>query len=447
MHHTDDLALSRRNLLRGSAWLGAGAALSAIPFAEALAKARKSAVPRAIDGDWPAVTALLDKYVSERKVAGMVAALGWGTQAPGYIRRGKEGFDDADAAAEQSLFRAYSQTKPITGMAAMLLVEEGKLKLDQPIADFAPEFARMKVAIDPDKGLDAKPTDKLITVRHLLTHTAGLGYAGIGKNKPIARELERLGLIPAIVTTMPIPGLSGGPKVPDPDEFLRRTATVPLVAEPGKVWRYSMSLDVLGLIIQRAAGAKSFAQFLQDRLFDPLGMRNSFFHVPGTATPRLTTNYGLMGSGNPIAIDKPTGSIYLRPTPFAYGGSGLVTSPADFDRFLAMIVNGGLHGSKRIMKEETVRLATSNLLPQEADTTGTWIAPNGFGAGGISGTGANEGLYGWSGAAGTIGMCNTKLKLRTGLYVQYMPQDKLPILSDFPKAVGADLQSKYGVKA
>lgn len=440
MSDLDHLALSRRGLLRGGAWLGAGAALSAFPFAQALAQAGEAA---SADANWPAVAALLDKYVGQRKVSGMIAALGWGNAAPGYIRRGKEGFDDPDAMAEQSLFRAYSQTKPVTGMAAMLLIEEGKLKLDQPIADFAPEFARMKVAVDPDQGLDARPTDKPITVRHLLTHTAGLGYAGVGKNKPITRELERLGLIPAIVTSLPVPGLATTTVVPGPDEFLKRTAAVPLVAEPGKVWRYSMSLDVLGIIIQRAAGAKSFEHFLQERFFGPLGMTSTYFHVPGDATARLTTNYGLMGD-IPLPIDGPRNSVYLKPTPFAYGGSGLVTTPADFDRFLAMLVNGGMHGTTRIMKEETVRLGTSDLLPEGADLSGTWVAPYRFGAGGLVGTGINQGLYGWSGAAGTIGMCNTRLGLRTGLYVQYMPSDSLPLITEFPQAVAADIIAGKG---
>lgn len=440
LNDLDHLALSRRGLLRSSAWLGAGAALSSVPFAQALAQASMAA---SVDGNWPAVTAMLEKYVATRKIPGMVAALGWGSASPGYIRRGTEGFDDPDAIAENSLFRAYSQTKPITGMAAMMLIEEGKLKLDQPIADFAPEFARMKVAIDPDKGLDARPTDKLITVRHLLTHTAGLGYAGIGKNKPIARELERQGLVPAIVTTLPVPGLSGGAPVPGPDEFLKRTAAVPLVAEPGKVWRYSMALDVLGIIIQRAAGAKSFEHFLQERFFDPLGMANTYFHVPASATSHLTTNYGLMGAV-PFPLDGPRNSIYLKPTPFAYGGSGMVTSPADFDKFLAMLVNRGMHGTKRILKEETVRLGTSNLLPEGADLSGTWVAPYKFGAGGLVGTGVNEGLYGWSGAAGTIGMCNTRLGLRMGLYVQYMPSDSLPLITEFPQSVAADLFAGKG---
>ncbi len=432
--------LSRRSLLRASALVGAGAMLGGMPLGRALAKQAAPPPP------WPTVTGFVDAQVASRKVSGMIAALGWRADAPYYVARGTEGFKDADPVSAASLFRAYSQTKPVTGMAAMILVEEGKLRLDQPIADFAPEFARMKVAIDPDKGLESRPAETLITVRHLLTHTAGLGYAGIGKNKPIAKELERLGLIPAIVSNLPLPGLAGGPKVPDPDEFLRRTASVPLCFEPGKAWRYSMSLDVLGLIIQRAAGAKSFAAFLQDRLFGPLGMDSSTFQVASSATQHLTTNY-LLVKGTPMAIDMPRNSIYLKPTPFAYGGAGLVTTPADYDRFLAMIVNGGTHGGKRIMREETVALATSDLLPPGADLTGTWVAGNGFGAGGISGKGKEEGLYGWSGAAGTIGFANTRYKLRTGLYTQYMPQEILPVLRDFPKAVGADLQAMRGQKA
>jgi CubicO group peptidase (beta-lactamase class C family) len=433
-------ALSRRNLLRASALLGAGSALGSMVPGSALARQMRRA------GEWPAVTAFVEGHVASRKVSGMIAALGWNSAPPQYIARGLEGFADKDAAGPDSLFRAYSQTKPITGFAAMMLIEEGKLKLDQPIADFAPEFANMKVAINPDKSLESRPATTQITVRHLLTHTAGLGYAGVGPNKAITKELERLGLVPGIITNLPIPGLSGGPKVPDPDEFLRRTASVPLCFEPGAAWRYSMSLDVLGLIIQRAAGAASFAAFLQDRLFGPLGMISSAFQLTEAGKPRLTTNYALFGA-KPVPIDGPANSIFMKPTSFAFGGSGLVTTPADYDRFLALIVNGGMHRGKRLMREATVALAVSDLLPAGADTNGTWIHGNGVGAGGISGKGKDEGLYGWAGAAGTIGFANTKYKLRSGLYTQYMPQDALPIQTDFPKAVGADLLAMRGKKA
>jgi CubicO group peptidase (beta-lactamase class C family) len=201
-----------------------------------------------------------------------------------------------------------------------------------------------------------------------------------------------------------------------------------------------MSLDILGIVMGRAAG-KPFEQFLTERVFAPMGMANSFFQVPQSASGHLTTNYGYF-LGHPIAIDRPGQSVYQDPMPFAFGGSGLVTSPADFDRFLAMIVNRGLHGTTRVMSEASVRLGTSDLLPEGADLTGSFVAGQRFGAGGVVGTGKDEGLFGWSGAAGTIGFAQTKLGLRTGLYVQYMPQSRLPILKEFPKAVGADLAAQ-----
>lgn len=430
----DGLSLSRRAVLRGVAQGAAGAGLGAMPFAPGLARAADAA---RVEAQWPAVTALVRKYVDARKVSGMIAALGWRDGAPEYIARGSEGFDDHDPDGAGSLFRAYSMTKPVTGMAAMILVNEGRMKLDQPLADFAPEFARMRVAIDPDKGLEARPAQTPITIRHLLTHTAGLGYAGVGRNK-VADELKRLGVNPGIVSNLPIPGINDGPPTPDQDEFLRRAATVPLVAEPGTKWRYSMGLDVLGIVIARAAGTKSLAEFLDERLFGPLGMTGSFFAVPESALARLTTNYALLGT-LPLPIDRPRSTVYRRP-PFAFGGSGLVTSPADYDRFLAMIVNGGKHAGKQVLPEAAVRLGTSNLLPPGADTRGTWVADYDFGAGGLVGKGKDTGLFGWSGAAGTVGFAQTRLALRTGLFVQYMPQDVLPVLKEFPAAVASDLR-------
>lgn len=424
-------ALSRRRLLRGIGTLGVGAALAGLPLARALA-AMPATAPQ-----WPNVTALIDRYVQQRKVSGMIAALGWQQAAPLFIARGREGFDDHDPDSAASLFRCYSMTKPVTGLAAAMLIDQGKLKLDQPLADFAPEFAQMKVAVDPKVSLAARPATTLITIRHLLTHTAGLGYAVVGRNK-VADELKRLGVNPGLVSRRKLPGINDGPPCPGPDEFLRRAATVPLVAEPGTVWRYSMALDVLGIVIARAAGVSGLDVYLRDNLFGPAGMDNSFFQVPGTAISRLTTNYVLLG-GVPLPIDRPGSSIFDTPPPFAFGGSGLISSPADYDRFLKLIIGGGAIDGKRVVSEGAVRLATSDLLPPGADLTGTWVAGNRFGAGAILGAGKDEGLWGWSGAAGTVGMAQLRLGLRTGLFVQYMPQDRLPILKEFPAAVGADL--------
>ena len=438
--------ISRRDLLRASAWLGGAGAMAALPIGAALAQgaSAREALAASTEAQWPQVTALLEHYVKARQVSGMVAALGWHDAPPQYIARGLEGFDDKDPDGPQSLFRAYSMTKPLTGMAAMILIDEGKLKLDQPLADFAPEFAQMRVAVDPKVSLDAIPAKNQITVRHLMTHTSGLGYAVVGKNK-VGEELRRLGVNPGLVTKRKLKGINDGPPVPSADQFLKLAASVPLVAEPGTKWSYSMGLDVLGLVIGRAAGM-SFEAFLRERLLGPLGMTSSFFQVPASARGHLTTNYAYV-SGRPLPLDRPQNSIYSEPVPFAFGGSGLVTSPVDFDRFLAMLVNLGMSDATRVMSAAAVRMGTSNLLPATADLSGTWIAGQQFGAGGVVGTGKDEGLYGWAGAAGTMGYAQMKLGLRTSLYVQYMPQEKLPINKEFPKAVGADLTAMAARKA
>jgi CubicO group peptidase (beta-lactamase class C family) len=436
-----ELDFSRRDLLRASALLGGAGAIAALPFGSALAHAVETG---AAAGQWPTVTAMLDRYVKARKVSGMVAALGWRDAPPTFIARGLEGFDDKDDDGPQSLFRAYSMTKPLTGMAAMILIDQGKLKLDQPLADFAPEFAQMQVAINPKISLAAVPARNQITIRHLMTHTSGLGYAVVGKDK-VADELRRLGVNPGLVSKRKLKGINDGPPVPSADQFLKLAASVPLVAEPGAKWSYSMGLDVLGLVIGRAAGM-TFEAFLRERLLGPLGMTSSYFQVPSSAIGHLTTNYAYI-HGRPFPLDRPQSSIYADPIPFAFGGSGLVTSPADFDNFLAMLVNLGASGHTRVMSEAAVRMGTSNLLPAAADLTGTGVAGQQFGAGGIVGTGKDEGLYGWSGAAGTIGFAQMKLGLRSSLYVQYMPQDKLPILKEFPKAVGADLTAMAAKRA
>lgn len=439
LHHDHNAAFSRRSLLRSAVLLGAGGAVGSLPFASQLAQAASTA---GIEARWPQVTAMLEKYVSQRSVAGMVAALGWGDKAPGFIVRGKEAFDDPDSAGENSLFRAYSQTKPVTGMAAMMLIDDRKLRLDQPIADFIPEFANARVAIDPKAGLESRPAKTQITVRHLLTHTAGLGYAGIGKDK-VSAELLRLGVTPAVLSRMKIPGMPASPPTPGPDEFVKLAAGVPLVSDPGTQWHYSMSLDVLGVVIQRASGAKSFEAFLQERMFDPIGMKSSYFRVPASEVHRLTANYGLMG-GFPIPIDPGQNSVYLDPPAFAFGGAGLVCSPADYDRFLMMIANGGMVGSRRVMGAAAVALGTSNLLPDGVDTKGTFIEGAGHGAGGRSGLGRDAGTFGWGGAAGTVGFVNTRLGLRAGIYTQYMPSEALPIHAEFPQKVLADVAAMRG---
>ena len=419
---------SRRSLIRGGAVLGAGLALGVRPVSAASSSG--------MEAGWPKVTALLERYVAERKLAGALAAFGWGDGPMGRIVRGTEGFDDSDEVGSDSLFRVYSMTKPITGMAAMMLIDEGKLGLDSKLADYAPEFTEMRVALDPANGLESRPATTAITIRHLLTHTSGLGYAGITRNK-VGEELLRLGVTPASVTRLAIPGLSSPVPTPGPDEFLRRAASVPLQAEPGTKWLYSMGLDILGLVIQRCSGAGSFGEFLQDRIFAPAGMTSSFFRVPQSETRRLTTNYAVL-AGIPVPIDRPSNSVFFDQEPFAFGGAGLVSTPADYDRFLRVLVGKGTVGGKRVMSERAVALGISNLLPSGIDTRGTIAEGGGFGAGGMVGLGPDAGTFGWGGAAGTVAFVDTRIGLRGGLYVQFMPETTWPIRNEFLTAARED---------
>lgn len=422
--------LSRRRLLRGAAALGGAAALPAWAFAADL--------PLSVERQWPKVTALLDSYVTPRELPGALAAFGWGEGPLGTVQRGVLGFDNPQPLGPDSLFRVYSMTKPITGMAAMILIDQGKLGLDQKLADILPEFAAPKVAIDPAKSLDARPASTAITIRQLMTHTSGLGYS-IGENK-VATELLRLGLVPAVVSRLAVPGLTSAVPTPGPDEFVKRAASVPLVAEPGTRWSYSMGLDILGLAIGRVTG-QPFGQFLQERLFGPAGMTSSFFQVPADQAARLTTNTGIVQS-IPLPLDKGADSVFREVPAFAFGGAGLVSSAADYDRFLQLLVNRGRIGGRQVIPEKAVALGMSNLLPAGVDTKGTMAAGAGFGAGGKVGLGEEEGYFGWAGAAGTIGFVNARRGLRAGLYVQYMPDSTYPLREAFLTAVRGDLLAR-----
>ena len=418
--------ISRRSLLRGGAFLAAGSALAGAPFGHvALASDTAST--------WSAVRGLVSKYAGERKVANMVATLGWGERAAQTIAQGTLAIGGERKADADSLYRIYSMTKPITGMAAMILIDEGRLGLDQPIADLLPAYSNMMVQKTYDGSItDLVPAERPITVRMLMTHTAGLGY-GIVQKGPIKKLLADKGLITGLVSRIPFPGINDYKPVQGLAAFADNLASVPLVLQPGTKWSYSYSLDLLGRVIEVASG-QSFDEFLHERIFEPSGMTSTWFKVPDSEKWRLTTNYGILG-GLPIPMDPAATSIYLDEPPVQLGGAGLVSSPRDYDRFLQMLLGHGAIGRKRVMSEASVRVGTSDLLPATATTKGTWVQGQGFGAGGR----ASDGSFGWGGAAGTVAFVNYTAGLRANLMTQYMPSEAYPIHDAFPKAVLADL--------
>jgi CubicO group peptidase (beta-lactamase class C family) len=424
--HSLKMALNRRELMRLGAMAGLGAA-----FAPRLAFAAADASLT------PQVEAMIERWVGPGKFPGMIAAIGLAGQDPQFVARGTDGFDDPDAITPDSLFRIYSMTKPVTGMATMLLIGEGKLKLDQPLSDILPKFANMQVQVTPDGSItDLKPAKTPITIRHLITHTSGLGYTIIQRG-PIKAAYEAKGLVPGRISRIDVPGLTRGKSTDSLTSFADGLAEMPLVYEPGTKWSYSVGLDLMGRVIEVVTG-KPFDTFLQERIFDPCGMSSTFFQVPQSEAGRLTTNHAAF-NGILVPIDKGNDSIYLDKPPLPFGGAGLVTSPRDYDRFLRMLAQYGTIGGHRVMSEEAVRTGTSNLLPPGVAGPAMMAAASSFGAGGRVGVGAEEGSYGWAGAAGTVASVDMKRGIRTGIYLQFMPPNALPVLGEYQKALREDL--------
>jgi CubicO group peptidase (beta-lactamase class C family) len=425
-----NLTIERRQFIAGAATVGAFAAMPT--FAKAAL--------RGISPSWPKIQAMLDATVARGYVPGCGAALAKGLDQADFFVAGTIAKDSKRAVDPDTLFRAYSMTKPITGMAAMLLIEDGKLKLNQNIADFLPAFANPEVMIDPEKSLKGRPAQAPITVRTLLTHTAGLGYTIVSKG-PLLDAYTRLGITPAQVSRHALPGLPAPNTAPSLEEFANRLATLPLIADPGYKWSYSVSLDLMGRLIEVVSGM-SFDAFLQKRIFGPLGMTSSFFQVPQSEMPRLTTNHFALG-GVPFPIDTGPDSVFLDKPAFPFGGAGLVTSMRDYDRFLLMLMGEGAVGQTRIMKPETARLGMSNLVHPDTKME-SFVKGQGFGAGGRvtinpSATGEGIGTYGWGGAASTVAWVDRSRKIRASGWAQIMTQGEQPFSTEFGKTVYASL--------
>lgn len=437
--HDFSFSLSRREALRAAAFTGAGAALAASPFA-ALAQAQAQA--QASGEGWPAVARFVNSFVSERKVAGMVATLGWNQDAPQTIAAGSRVFGGTDPVDENTLYRIYSMTKPITGMAAMMLVDEGALGLDQPVHEILPAFREMRVQKTYDGAITAdnlEPATRPITIRHLLTHTSGLGYS-IVQQGPIRAAYGRRGLIPAQISRMAIAQeFFGGTPAGSLADFADGLAEMPLVYQPGTRWSYGMGLDLLGRVIEVVSG-QAFDAYLQEKLFDPIGMTSTGFRVARGDVDRLAANYFVLG-GLPMPIDLPASSVFLDAPPFPFGGAGLVSTARDYDRFLQMIAGRGSIEGRQVMSAAAVAMGTSDLFPDTLAANGAFDFGGrrfGFGAGGLVGTGDAAGLFGWFGAAGTAGLVNTAWGLRQTLMTQYMPAETYEAQRRFPVVVAED---------
>ena len=342
------------------------------------------------------ITAATQQFVDEGKLAGVLTMVARDGRIVHVSTVGQRGVDDDRPLAQDALYRIYSMTKPITSVAVMMLYEEGAVGLDDPVGRFLPELKELEVLGEDGKRIPVKST---MTVKHLLTHTAGFSY-GFDPNDPVDALYNEV-----------------QPRsVADLDSFIERLATLPLKFEPGERWHYSVATDVLGAVVERASG-QPFDVFLRERLFRPLDMYDTFFNVPEDKLPRLLPNHGWdKEQGKLVTFED--ASKETEAESMSSGGGGLVSTARDYMRFAEMLRAGGELDGVRILQPETVSLMIENHLPSTLSGGGQGETPTdrhkkdvpgfGFGLGfGLvtslkDGDVGSVGEYSWGGAAGTV---------------------------------------------
>ncbi|GII85914.1 serine hydrolase [Sphaerisporangium siamense] len=349
---------------------------------------------------------VLARHVESGKIPGLVALVGRGdethVEAIGTMRH-----DGGAPMRRDTIFRMASTSKPVAMAAAMVLLDECRLRLDDLVEPWLPELADRRVLKRIDGPLDETvPARRPVTVRDLLTSTFGLGMDMTALGTPIMGAVFEQGLTP-----------QGPEPMPEPDEWMRRLGTLPLMHQPGERWQYHISNDLLGVLVARVTG-RSFETFLRERVFEPLGMKDTGFHVPADQIDRLPPLYAPdPRTGEFLVWDEAEGGRHSEPPAFQGGGGGLVSTADDYHAYFRMLLNHGAHGSERILSRPAVELMTTNRLTPEQQAARTAMATENvhvsFGQGQHGGWGfgmavrtyrgdyAPIGQFGWDGGSGT----------------------------------------------
>jgi CubicO group peptidase (beta-lactamase class C family) len=371
----------------------------------------------------------LQRYVDSGRVPGIVALV---------MQDGKVVYEKAFGWADKesdrrmttdAIFRIASQTKALTSAAVMQLVEEGLLTLNTRVGTVIPSFAKTTVAVAGENGVTQVPARRPITVRDLLTHTAGISY---GTDRSVAAMYEAKGLGPAA---------GFGWYTADKDEpvcdTMERLGTLPFVAQPGEAWVYGYNTDVLGCIVEKASGT-SLDAYIRDRITAPLGMKDTQFFLPPSAKPRLAAVYASGADGKferaPNGA-RGQGDYVEGPRRNFAGGAGLLSTARDYARFLEAMRRGGSVDGVRILSPLSVKLMSTNQVGTLHSTTGLGFGlgfetVDRFGANGMSG----EGAFGWGGAYGSVYRVDPAARLVMVLMIQVIP-NATDIRDVFPSLV------------
>ncbi len=374
------------------------------------------------------LAAHLDGYVDSGKypfVSVLVARYG----QPAFLHL--HGLSDHAAGkpvTEDSIVRIYSMSKPITTVAAMMLYEEAKFRLDEPVAKYIPSLAKPNMLIGGSAASpQLAPASRDYTIQELMTHTAGLTY-GFEDNGLVAEMYNKAGL-----------ATQGADY--DLAEFCRILGGLPLIGEPGARWNYSVATDVLGHLVEVVSG-QSLNQFMSERIFGPLGMTDTDFHVPAEKLDRFGECYEAAPDGGKTLFDSPKTSWYQRPPPACSGGGGLVSTIGDYHRFAQMLLNGGELDGARLLGPRTVEFMTSNHLPGDRDLAAmgqavfSEVSYDGIGFGlGVhvvldppaAHVLTTAGEYGWGGMASTVWWNNPAEDLSLIMLTQLRPSSTYPV--------------------
>jgi CubicO group peptidase (beta-lactamase class C family) len=338
---------------------------------------------------------------------------------------------EGSSMTRDTIFRITSMTKPVTAAAAMVLVEEGRLQLDDAVDRWLPELANRKVLLSIDALIhQTVPARRPITLRDLLTFRCGYGIIPIFPERlPIQRAYAEAGLAP-------------GPVFPSfpPDELMRRYGSLPLVFQPGERWLYNAGSEILGVLITRVAGT-TFGEFLSERIFTPLGMKDTAFFVPKDKQHRFATAYMNDSAERQLKVfDPPVTGRFSNPPVFENGAAGLVSTADDFNAFAQMMLNGGGLGSARVLSPESVALMTTNQIVADEKRESQLFLGNtrgwGFGLSvftGVDDPEAKLGRFGWDGGYGTSWYSDPQAQL-TGILLTQRVMDSPkppPVFTDF----------------
>lgn len=366
---------------------------------------------------------LAQEYVAAERLPGVV----WGVARDGRLAV----LEAVGPVETHTIHRIYSMTKPVTTVAVLMLFEEGRFLLTDPVARYLPEFAAPRVWVAPG---ESRPATGPLTIRQLLTHTAGLSYDEDVAGVPRLYQEAQIWEVDSLA------------------EFTARVAGLPLAFEPGTRWHYSVANDVLGRLVEVVAG-QPFDEFLAERIFAPLGMDDTGFRLPPSSRDRLAPLYTREGEGmRPAADDR---DALEDPALVPYGGHGLLSTAGDYLRFAQLLLNGGELDGQRLLSRKTVELMFTDHLPAEwkPPMPEAWLAATenrtgdldlglGYGLGGYvvtdvarNGVPGSVGTYAWGGGASTYFFIDPREGLAAIFLTQLRPSDSYPLRAEFRAAV------------